>query len=335
MAESINQFRVAEGKKMRGPFGPFPYPVFISSNERIMEKIEDKRRKFKACENGCKVCDDCESNLECKKCVMCVKCCAAIKRKKDSLERTERNFEKWFHLWQNEKTTEPFWKFNQPKRKTTVPRKPKEEIIWDEIVKADGRPFKEREDYNSDEEFKKERKLAEDELDSNADLYEDESCLWCHPDIPNPDNRCECPPNKGMKKVRLELYEWRQLAVVRKLAKMKNEEETRKREKLELIRWQQEIRKEEVRRNKKNSIREQEAELNEPEELPCVSEESEESPCVSEDESEESPCVSEDESKESPCVSEDESEESPCVSEDESKAESEGSEEFGSDNDSD
>ena len=92
------------------------------------------------------------------------------------------------------------------------------------------------------------------------------------------------PSKQGMRKVRLELYNWRQLAVVRKLAKMKNEEETRKREKLELIRWQQEIRKEEVRRNKKNSIRERKAKSEESEGF----EEFEESPCVSEDEEPES-----------------------------------------------
>ena len=113
---------------------------------------------------------------------MCAKCCAVIKREKKMLEKTEKNFEKWLSLWQNGKTTEPFWKFNKPKRKATVAKKPKSEVIWEEIVKADGRPFKKREDYNSDEEFKKERKLAEYELDSNSDLFENEMCDFCAAD---------------------------------------------------------------------------------------------------------------------------------------------------------
>ena len=265
MTESINVFRVAEGKKMKGPFRPLFPPGLNPVDFHYMQLIENKRRKFKACKNknGCKVCDDCEGNLQCEKCVMCKKCCAAIKRKKDSLIRTELKFEEWFALFESGKTTEPFWKFIEPKRKVTVPRKSKEEKIWDEIVKADGRPFKEREDYNSDKEFKKERKLAGDELDSNADLYEEESCFWCDPSIPN-----------GMRKVRLELFEWRQRYLKRRIAKMKNEEETRKREKLELIRWQQEIRKEEAKSEESEGFEE--------------FEEFEESPCESEDEEPES-----------------------------------------------
>ena len=225
---------MAEGKKMKGAYGPFDFPVFISSNLRLLKLIENK---LKACKNknGCRVCDDCEGNLECEKCVICKKCRAAIKREKDSLDRTERNFKKWDSLWQKIKTAEPFWKFNEPKKRK--PRKSKEERTWDEIVKADGRPFREREDYDSDEEFRKERELAEDKLHSNDNLYEEESCRWCQPGAPNPNNRCECPQNKGMRKVRLELHNWRELAVARRLAKIKTEEETRKREKLELIRW--------------------------------------------------------------------------------------------------
>ena len=74
MTESINKFRVVEGKKMKGPFWPFAPPGF-GSNSRIMELIEDKRYKFGACKNknGCKVCDDCEGNLKCEKCVRCAK----------------------------------------------------------------------------------------------------------------------------------------------------------------------------------------------------------------------------------------------------------------------
>ena len=86
-----------------------------------------------------------------------------------------------------------------------------------------------------------------------------------------------------MRKVHLELYNWRRLHVARELAKMKTEEETRKREKLELVRWEQEIKKEEARR----STKERKAKPEEFEESPC-------DPSVSEDESEDK---SEDESE--------------------------------------
>ena len=125
------------------------------------------------------------------------------------------------------KTTEPFLKFIEPKRRATVPRKPKNEKVWDEIVKADG---------------------------------------------------------KGMKEVRLKLYNWRQLGVARTLAKFKTGDETREREKLELVRWEQEIKKEEARRSTK--------ERKAFEESPCDPS----VPSVSEDESEDEPSVSEDES---------------------------------------
>ena len=59
-------------------------------------------------------------------------------------------------------------KEDEEKRKAEERRK--EEMAWEEIVKADGRPFKEREDYDSDVEFEKERELAEEDLRKN-DLY--------------------------------------------------------------------------------------------------------------------------------------------------------------------
>ena len=110
-------------------------------------------------------------------------------------------------------------------------------MAWEEIVKANGRPFKEREDYDSDVEFEKNRKEDEERLRS----------------IEHSDKDTETK-----KKVVLGLYKWRKLAVERKLAKEEAGKEAGKPYPIDETHcWYEEIEKEEKRRFTKEFIAEQ------------------------------------------------------------------------------
>ena len=108
--------------------------------------------------------------------------------------------------------------------KRKAEKKRKEEMVWEKIVEADGRPSKEREDYSSDNKFEKNRKADEARLLT-----------------------IDCRTEEIRVKVVLERCEWRRLGVERILAKQKIAEEGWKREKLEEDQWCKEIKQEEKR----------------------------------------------------------------------------------------
>ena len=127
---------------MRGPGGLAQIKADPLKNKK---NIDRRRMKYKSC-GKCFVCSYCKGNIDCEICEMCTSCLAAIKKNSDSYSKSFKQVDEW-EAYKAKGGTKSFNEFTKPKpkRKANKPRKSNEEKIWDEIVKADGRPLKERE----------------------------------------------------------------------------------------------------------------------------------------------------------------------------------------------